>query len=120
MLKNWYKVYRNSLYNVAHRPYAYLFAGVYLVICLLVFIILPTAIKQIDYGMIISGSLTTLVPLSCFYSSMMAENNANVDERTYILSRPVSRNAYMLGKLLSSLTITFMLFVLVMILCVLG
>jgi hypothetical protein len=47
-------------------------------------------------------SSTVFLPLAIFYASMMAENNANNDERTYILARPVSRNDYMTGKLLSS------------------
>jgi ABC-type Na+ efflux pump permease subunit len=37
---------------------------------------------------------------------MLGESNAKAAERTFLLSRPLSRDAYMLGKIMSTLTYT--------------
>jgi ABC-type Na+ efflux pump permease subunit len=81
---------------------------------------LSSAQKGIFEVILVTAACPSLLPLSIFYSSMMSENNANLDERTYILSRPISRNSYMTGKLLSSLTMVFLLFIIVLIIYISG
>jgi hypothetical protein len=41
-----------------------------------------------------------------FYSAMLGESNAKAAERTFLLSRPLSRDSYMFGKIMSTLTYT--------------
>jgi hypothetical protein len=93
------------------------FACIFIVLTSLIYIIVPHLLNASKlhfngriFDQILEGTLSTYLPLAVFYSSMMAENNANIDERTYILSRPVSRNEYLLGKLLSSLTMIIVLY----------
>jgi hypothetical protein len=61
---------------------------------------------------IIFSFLPTIFILSAFYSSMLAEGNGNRDERTFVLSRPVRRDTYLLAKYASSLTYTLILAIL--------
>jgi ABC-type transport system involved in multi-copper enzyme maturation permease subunit len=45
---------------------------------------------------------------------MIGESNAKSAERTFLLSRPLSRDAYMFGKIMSTLTFTVGMAVIIM------
>jgi hypothetical protein len=51
----------------------------------------------------------SLLVITAFYSSFISENNAMPGERTFIFTRPISRNVYLSAKILSSLTFTLII-----------
>jgi hypothetical protein len=111
-MENFFKIYKQSLRHsfTNGTMYAMIFAE--LAVVAFFTILMPSFMPRNGQGdpnsinMTITFTGCILIP---FFSSVIAEINANANERIFILSSPNKRSVYLTSKILSSLTINFII-----------